>query len=135
VTETIVADNVERARCGYEAIARGDIEAVQELMAPDVRWHGGDPTAPGACRNRPQALRFMRRALAAGLIGRLVDVVDFGDSVVVIMQPPPVGGRMPPRRANVTTFRDGLVVEIVAYESPAAALAAARAGCYHAPQR
>jgi len=50
-----------------------------------------------------------------------VDVVDAGsDRVVVVLQP--AGG---PRRANVTTFRDDRVVEIVAYESPGQALAAA----------
>ena len=54
--------NLDIARRGYEAALAGDLDAVREFLAPDVRWHGGDPDAPGACRNRDQALRFMGRA-------------------------------------------------------------------------
>jgi hypothetical protein len=44
--------------------------------------------------------------------------------VVVIMRPSGAGEDDPHLRANVTTFRDGKVVEMVAYESPDEALAA-----------
>ncbi len=119
------AANVEIARRAFAAIAAGDIHAVSDLLDPHVRWHGGDPSAPGACRNRDQALAFMRRARQRGGIGELVDVIDAGDRVVVVMRPPAEGAELPALRANVTTFRDGAVVEMVAYESPAAARAAA----------
>ena len=121
-------ENVELARTGYEAVARGDLDRIAELLATDVRWHGGDPSADGACHNREQALAFMRAAAARGVIGRLIDVIDAGDQVVVVMQPRAVGGEPTPVRANITTFRDGHVVEIVAYESPEVALAAAGLG-------
>lgn len=126
--------NVELARQGYEAISRGDLEAVRPLLAPNVRWHGGDPDAPGACRGREEALQYMRAARQRGAVPELVDVIDAGDRVVVILQPPAAqpGLAPPPRRANVTTFRDGRVIEMVAHESPEAALAAAgvtRSGC------
>jgi ketosteroid isomerase-like protein len=114
--------NVRLARNGYAAIARGDLDAVAELLAPDVRWHGGDPDAEGACRNREQALAFVRNRAQASM-GELVDVIDAGDSVVVVMQPAAQGGETAPRRANVTSFRDGQVVEMIAFESPEAALA------------
>src|SRR5436190_71432 len=52
--------NVELARRGFDAAARGDYEVVRELLDPEVKWHGGDPTAPGSCHNREQALAFMR---------------------------------------------------------------------------
>jgi ketosteroid isomerase-like protein len=116
---------MELARNGYAAIARGDLDAVAELLAPDVRWHGGDPDAQGACRNREQALAFVRNRAQARM-GELVDVIDAGDSVVVVMQPAAQGGETPPRRANVTSFRDGQVVEMIAFESPEAALAHVR---------
>jgi ketosteroid isomerase-like protein len=32
-------ENVERIRRGYEAFARGDVDAVLELLHPDVDWH------------------------------------------------------------------------------------------------
>ena len=116
----MATSNVERAREGFAAALRGDLDAIAELLAPDVRWHGGDPSAPGACTNRDQALEFMRRSDALGT-GRLelVDVVGSGDRVAVIMRPPG-GGTV----ANVTTFRDGKVIEMVHYPNPDDALAA-----------
>ena len=33
------ARNVELVRAGYEAFARGDLEAVQRTFSPDVVWH------------------------------------------------------------------------------------------------
>jgi ketosteroid isomerase-like protein len=120
------AANVELVRWGYEAVVAGDFEPIAAMPAPDVRWHGGDPDFEGACHNREQALRFMRRAREGGRVGRLLDVIDAGDRVVVVMQPLAADGSPDrPQRANVTTFQGGLVVEIVVHETPAAACAAA----------
>jgi ketosteroid isomerase-like protein len=119
------AVNVELARRGYEAVARGDLDVISDLLAPDVKWHGGDASAGGACQNRHQALKFMRVAIGRGGVGQLVEVIDAGDRIVVVLQPPSSGSTTPPLRANLTTFRDGKVVEMVAYESPGAGLAAA----------
>ena len=116
--------NVELARRGYEAALRGDLETIGGLLDPDVKWHGGDPYAPGACRNRDQALAFMRRAFRRDGVGELVDVVAAGDKVVVIMRP---HGEDAPPVANLTTFRDGKVVEMVHFAAPGDALAAAQA--------
>src|SRR5262249_15585818 len=78
------------------------------------------PDAEGACRNRKQALVFMRRF--AGRAVTLVDVVAAGDKVVVVMRP-----ESGEEVANLATFRDGRVVEIVHYPDPDEALAAAAA--------
>jgi ketosteroid isomerase-like protein len=114
--------NVQLAREGFEAASRGDFDAIGELLAEDVRWHGGDPDQDGGCANRQQALAFMRSrpARAGGPLPELVDVIDAGAKVVVVMQQP--NGA---RTANLTTFRDGKVVEMVHYPDPAAAIAAA----------
>ena len=118
--------NVELARRGFAAVVRGDFAAIGELLDPEVKWHGGDPTAIGSCQNRDQALRFMRRAESMRSGGfELVDVVDAGDKVVVILRPPPEGAEPAAPVANLTTFRNGKVVEMVHYPSPQAALAAA----------
>jgi ketosteroid isomerase-like protein len=116
--------NLETARLGYEAIARGDFAVVAEVLAPDVKWHGGDEHAKGACRSREQVLEFMRQAYRRGGIGELIDVIDAGDQVVVVLRPQPDHGEDVELRANLTTFRDGKVVEMVHYPSPALALAA-----------
>jgi ketosteroid isomerase-like protein len=116
--------NVEIARRGYEAALAGDLETVREFLAPEVRWHGGDPDAPGACRNREQALRLMRQAFGGSGPGELVDVIGAGDKVVVIIGPIPDGRGLGEPSANLTTFRDGKAIEMVHFPDPEDALAA-----------
>jgi ketosteroid isomerase-like protein len=117
--------NVELARRGYEAALRGDLDAIREFLDADVKWHGGDPSAPGACQNRDQALEFMRQARRRRRVGELVDVIDAGDKVVVIMRPPSEDGEQAALSANLTTFRDGKAIEMVHYPNPEDALSAA----------
>jgi ketosteroid isomerase-like protein len=116
--------NVELARRGYEAALRGDLDAIREFLHPDVKWHGGDPSAPGACHDREQALEFMRRARRRRGAGELVEIIDAGEKVVVIMQPPSSDGGPTAPSANLTTFRDGKAVEMIHYADPDDALAA-----------
>jgi ketosteroid isomerase-like protein len=113
---------VELARRGYEAVRRGDVDAISEFLDPDVKWHGGDPSS--GCQNRKQALAWMRRGRGGGPIGELVEVLDAGDKVVVIMRRTGENGQ-PELVANLTTFRDGKVIEMVHYPDPADARAAA----------
>jgi ketosteroid isomerase-like protein len=116
--------NVELARRGYEAVLRGDLEAIGEILDPDVKWHGGDPSA--GCQNRKQTLGFMRKnwMRRGGPPGELVELIDAGDKVVVIMRRFGDEGESE-LVANLTTFRDGKVVEMVHYPSPDDARAAA----------
>ena len=127
---------VELARRGFEAVQRGELEPIARLFADDVRRHGGEPSAPGACRSREDALAVIRAAIERGAVGELVDAVDAGDQVVVVMRPAPSvgrGGTDPV--ANLTTFRDGKVVEMVHFPDPAEALAAARRPATGRPDR
>lgn len=119
-------NNVDLVRRGYEAVMRGDLDQMRELLDPDVTWHAGDPAAEFGCHNRQQALAFMRRnwMRREGPPGELVDVVDAGDKVVVIMRRTGDDGE-PELVANLTTFRDGKVVEMVHYPDPDDARAAA----------
>lgn len=117
--------NATLARRGYEAALRGDFASVEKFLDPDVKWHAGDPTASGACRNRQQALEFMKRAHERGVIGELVEVIEAGEKVVVIMRPSAQGADESSLSANVTTFRAGKAVEIVHYPRPEDALSAA----------
>ena len=119
--------NEEIARQGYEAVVRGDLDAVREFLDPEVSWHGGDPNAPGACRNRDEALAFMRRAARKRRIGEIVSITSVGDKVVIVMRPSAPPGQKPRLTASLTTFRDGRAIEIVHYPDPRDALAAASA--------
>lgn len=114
------AADAQAARRGFVAATQGDLAAIEDLLDPDVKWHGGDPAS--GCQNRDEAIHFMREALDTGFEAELVDVIDAGEQVVVVLQP----AGAPSPRANLTTFRDGKVVEMVAFESPEDALAAAR---------
>ena len=85
----------------------------------------GRPHRQGTCQNREQALRFMTRPERPRPVGELVDVIDAGDRVVVILRAPGPDPERRPLQANVTTFRDGKVVEMVHHDDPQDALAAA----------
>jgi hypothetical protein len=67
----------------------------------------------------------MRQARQSGPLAELIELVDAGVKVVVILRPRAIGGEQPDPVANVTTFRDGKVVEMVHFPNPADALAAA----------
>jgi len=116
--------NVALARRGYEAIMRGDLDAIRELLDPDVKWHGGDPS--DGCQNRKQTLEWMRRnwTRRGGPPAELVEMIDAGDKVVVVMRRTGEDGE-PELVANLTTFRGGKVVEMVHYPNPDDARAAA----------
>lgn len=116
--------NLKLAQRGYHALRRGDLETVAEMFDENIKWHAGDPTADGACRSKQEALAWLRRA-GRGAPPAVVEMIDTGDRVVVILQPPPIDGQEVPQRAQITTFRDGKVIEIVAYQSVEAALEAA----------
>jgi ketosteroid isomerase-like protein len=116
-------DNVEIARRGWEAAQRGDLDVIAEVLDPDVKWHGGDPTAEGSCQNRGQALVWMRQAFRGRALPELVDVVGGGDKVAVIMARPSEDGGTE-LVANVSIFRDGKVIEMVHYPDANDALAA-----------
>jgi uncharacterized protein len=111
--------NVEIVRRGYEAIARGDFEAIHALLDPDVKWHGGVPD--DGCQNRAQTLAFMQRENRPATTPELVEIIDAGERVVVITRSRDPDDRL---HANLTTFRDARVVEMVHYDAPDDALAA-----------
>ena len=104
---------------------RGDLDAIGELLDPDVKWHGGDPCGrlpePQADA-RVDAPSERRRAAPPG------EVVEHDrrrrqgrrDHAAA-----PARTSEPELVANLTTFRDGKVIEMVHYPNPDDALAAA----------
>ena len=109
--------NVELARRGYEAVMRGDLDTLATILDPEVKWHGGDEA--NGCQNRKQTLGWMTKnwMRRGGPPGEVVDMIDAGDKVVVIIRRTGEDGE-PELVANLTTFRDGKVVEMVHYPDP-----------------
>ena len=56
--------NLERARAGYEAFARGDLGAVSELLSDDIVWHsGGNNILTGDYEGKEAVLGFFGRLM------------------------------------------------------------------------
>lgn len=126
------ADPVELVRNGYEAAARGDLDAIAAMLSQDVRWHAaGDEH--GGCQNRDQTLRWMHEGLGRGVRVDLLEARALEDDrVLVLLQrkgPRKVdkSGEPPPPHGQIVRFRDGLIAEMVTYPSTDEALAAAGA--------
>ena len=67
----------------------------------------------------------MRRANAGQPPPEMVELIDAGDKVVVIIRRATEDGESTELVANLATFRDGKVVEMVHYPNPDDARAAA----------
>ncbi len=123
----MAAGDVELLRRGWEAFARGDVEAATDVLHPQVRWYGAGAEAPDdGCHSRDEALAFIRQALADGVTAEAFDFRDAGDRVVVLVQTrqPPEWGEQPEPHGEVVTVRDGRVVEMVVYPTVDEALSA-----------
>lgn len=116
--------SVELVRRGFEAIARGDLDAVGELLAPDARWHGagGDE---GGCRDRAEVVEFMRAALAQGAVVSVRELIEAGDDVIVTLDPafPDRDDAPQDPHGTLVKIRDGKIVELVVYPDVPSALA------------
>lgn len=120
--------DVELLRRAWEAFARGDLEAVTQVLDPQVRWHGADdPDDEGGCHNRDEALAFIRQSLADGVTARPLEFRDAGGQVVVLLQrdESPECDERPEPHGEVVTVRNGRVVEMVVYPTVDEALQAA----------
>jgi SnoaL-like domain len=119
-----MADFVSR---GFDAASSGDLDTIAAMLSPDVSWHGaGDDN--GGCRNREQALRWMREAIDRGISVELLDTRELpGDRVLLVLQRcrDPGCAEAPPPHAQIVSFRDGLITEMVVYPTAGEAFAAA----------
>src|SRR4029078_10425153 len=79
--------HAQLARRGLEAMLCGDLKMIAEMLVPEVKWRGGDPSV--GCQNRAEALEFMQNALARrGPDIELVGAVEAGAKVVGLTRPP-----------------------------------------------
>lgn len=123
------ATPLELVRSGFEAASRGDVDSISALLSPDVHWHGaGDDE--GGCRNRKQALRWMREGLERGVRVELLEARELpGDRVLLVLQRQPdeesEPGDAPAPHGQIVTFRDGRIADMAVYPTADEAIAAA----------
>jgi len=124
--------NVDRLRSGYDALGRGDYEAIRSLLDPEI-----------VLRDRPEVPDARSYLGYEGMLTTLRDTSDsfedfrltperffeHGDKVVVVLS---MTGRgrtsgvpVEERIAHVWTLKEGLAVELRAFTDAADALEAA----------
>ncbi len=82
--------NVKLVRRGYDSLARGDVEALREIMAPDIIWHepGRSPLA-GDHKGPDGVLDFfaqLKERSGGTFEAEIVDTVADADRVVVFQR-------------------------------------------------
>ena len=84
------ADNAELVRSGYEAFSKGDLETVQKIFAPDIKWHVGGRSQLAGTYNgwdEVQALFGKLVDLSGGTFNlEIHDLLASDDHVVVLVK-------------------------------------------------
>jgi ketosteroid isomerase-like protein len=126
-------ENVERVREGYDAFARGDLEAVLELLDPEVDWQPAIVPILGVegVRGRDGVRQFFTRDLFEGFDqfrAEPLSFEDFGDTVLVMVRyigrGESTGLELDQTFATLYTLQDGKTVAMHDYGTREEALEA-----------
>jgi ketosteroid isomerase-like protein len=126
-------ENVDNLRGAYAAFARGDPEAVLEILDPDVDWQPAIAPLLGvdAVRGREGVRRFLTRDLFEGFDYFRAEPLafeDFGETVLVKVRYTgrieSTGLELDQTFATVFTLRNGKTITMRDYETRAEALEA-----------
>jgi uncharacterized protein len=109
--------NVEALRRGYEALNRGDLSVVVELLDPDLEWHEPAPSPDaGSHKGRDSFERFFRGWIDSfdGFRVEPEQVVERDDKLIAIVHQSgrgrTSGVEVDARLAHVWTIEDGRAV-------------------------
>ena len=107
--------DVERLHRTWQALAEGDLGAMEAALASDARWRAIED-GPWNCENRQAIIEVMGRNLETGLRGRIEETIQDGERIVVAFRPEqPFQGERPLDDGIayvVVTMRDGQIVEM-----------------------
>jgi ketosteroid isomerase-like protein len=109
--------NAQTIRSAYEAVARGDMEALVAVLADDINWHESMPGFEGTYRGRDEAMAFLGRAFeetGMELNDMSIDHVlaDDTHATVVLETTVSIGDRRHHARyVDVYRLRDGTAIE------------------------
>lgn len=113
-------ENVELIRRAYQAYANGDLDAMLELVDPDLEWTYLDPAlerpTPQVCHGRQELEQGLRHWAEHGLWAELEEVTSAGEQVMVGVRTPGIdahdGRRGDDRAYGVFTVREGRIVAL-----------------------
>ncbi len=114
---------------GLEAWRRGDFEAIERVLDPNVQWRWFEP-GDWDCRGRDEVMQTLRERHAQGFGKGDLRFLDGGEqAVVVVSHPSEIGGPdWPEETATVMRFRGERVVSMQDYRTEAEALDALKQG-------
>lgn len=107
--------NLTLARQGFDAIARGDTQWMNDHLADDVVWHvGGNSKMAGEYRGKDTVMQFMAVPSGSAPGIDMHDVLANDDHVVSMgtaRLEAPDGDKIEYRFVNIFHIRDGKVTE------------------------
>jgi uncharacterized protein len=122
--------NVAALQRGYEALNRGDLSVVSELLDPEIEWHEpGDSPEAGTHHGRDSFERFLRGWRDSFDSFQVVpeQVVERGDKLIAVVHQSgrgrTSGVEVNARLAHVWTVEDGRAVRWESVPDPDDALA------------
>src|SRR5438552_645199 len=77
-------ENEGIARGTYDALMRGELDVVEELLAPEVTWQWWEP-GPWDCHNRDEVVAVIRERAGQRAIGDLIEVSEVVPGKVLIV--------------------------------------------------
>jgi uncharacterized protein len=108
---------VDQLRRGYEALNRGDVSVVLELLDPDIEWHEPSPSPDaGSHRGRDSFERFIRGWIESfdGFRIEPEQVVERGDRLIAVVRQSgrgrASGVEVEARLAHVWAVEDGRAI-------------------------
>jgi uncharacterized protein len=121
--------DVDTLRRGYEALNRGDLSEVLDLLDPEIEWREGHPSPEaGLHHGRESFERFLRSWVESFEDFRIEpeEVVPDGDRLIAVVQQSGRGTtsgiEVSVRIAHVWTVRDGKAVGWEVYPDAESAL-------------
>lgn len=125
--------NVELVLRGYRAFVAGDLDAIAEMLHPEVQWNAIDPESS---TDHGEVLRILAQRFADGYRLELERCIPVGDKVVVAFRASGIERDLTDDRllqtrryftvgrySAVVTIRDGRVAHVQDYPHLDAALA------------
>jgi len=114
--------NLDLLRVDYQRTGRDGVDAVVDLLDPQVEWIAAQP-GPWDCHDREQVMETFRRQYDHGVRADFGEPVEVGDKVILDVRPyrrDQQGNKIDEQRLwQLLTIRGGKIVRIQADQASA----------------